>query len=515
MNNDNTILKKSTSLGVLAICGKILGFIKQAVIAWAFGANALTDVFFAADGYASMFGQIMGQTVSPTVLTQHIKLQSIDEKRSRAIIHNSYLFFGLLSLVVILINCLFADQICTVIGLAYSPDQTKELGVFLVAMLPVMFFTSMAGVSTGYLDSFNRFVPGRLNTVFYSVSIILVVLMFRQQIGLRSLLIGFLLGYILHMVYMLILVLPRVGVSISNPFKNPDFIVMIRRFVPLVIGISIVDLGHLIDKIIASSLEEGSVSSLYYGQVISSDVIIAVIISSVGSVLLPSLTRSVAEKTDCQVIVTQIQKIMCTMTFVMVGITALYFVEGVDLIRLFFQRGSFDASNTKTVAMIAVCYSTGFVFIANRDVLVRAHYAFQDTGSPMVNSLIGMGINVVLSIALAHYMGVKGIALATSITVAIVFILLVVTLKKHVHSIIVSQTCALDMMKSIIACVLTIMAGRMLFLFFHDAFFVIRLLVIGLMMSLFYFIICIIIRQSTALDTVRLIKKELDHKWGV
>lgn len=509
MVKENTDLRKSTSLGVLAICGKVLGFIKQAIIAWAFGANALTDVFFAADGYASMFGQIMGQTVSPTVLTQYIKLQSIDEKRSRTIIHNSYLFFGLLSLIVILINGLFANQICSVIGLAYSPDQIKELRIFLIAMLPVMFFTSMAGVSTGYLDSYNKFVPGRLNTIFYSASIILVILMFRHQIGLRALLVGFLLGYILHMVYMLILVLPKVGISISNPFKNPDFIVMIRRFVPLVIGISIVDLGHLIDKIIASSLEEGSVSSLYYGQVISSDVVISVVISSVGSVLLPSLTRSVAEKTDCQVIKAQIQKIMCTMTFVMVGITALYFVEGVDLIRLFFQRGSFDASNTKIVAMIAVCYSIGFVFIANRDILVRAHYAFQDTVSPMFNSLIGVGINVVLSIILAHYMGVRGIALATSITVAIVFILSVVTLKKHVHSIIVNRECALDMMKSVIASVLTIAVGKMLFLGFHDAFFIIRLLVIGLMMSLLYFIICIMIRQSIALDTIRLVRKRM------
>lgn len=508
MNNDNTILKKSTSLGVLVICGKALGFVKQAIIAWAFGANALTDVFFTADGYASMFGQIMGNSVPPTVLTQYIKVQK-DEKRANAIIQNSCLFFGALSIIVILINTLFVNQISSAIGLAYSEEQLKDLSWFLVAMLPVMLFTSMTGVAAGYLDSHSRFIPGRINTIFFSASIIFVVLVFRQMLGIRSLLVGFLLGYILYMIYMLILVLPKVGLSFKNPLKNSDFISMIKRFVPLVIGISIVDLGHLIDKVIASSLEEGSVSALYYGQVISSDIVIAVIIASVGSVLLTSLTRSVAGETDIHTLKTQIQRIMCTMSFVMVGITALYFVEGADLIRLFFQRGSFDESNTKVVSAVAISYSVGFIFMANRDVLVRAHFAFQDTLSPMINSMIGVGVNIVLSIMLAHYMGVQGIALATSIAIAFVFVLSVITLRKHIYSIVISQDCALDMMKSIIASALTIIVGKLVFLFFHDTFFVIRLLVLGLLMSLFYFIICIVTKQKTALEAVKLARKRI------
>ncbi len=70
MDDQKNIVKKSASISLIVLIGKILGFVKQAVIAWAFGSNSLTDIFFAAGGYATIFGQIMNQSVGPAVLAQ-------------------------------------------------------------------------------------------------------------------------------------------------------------------------------------------------------------------------------------------------------------------------------------------------------------------------------------------------------------------------------------------------------------------------------------------------------------
>ncbi|MBR0456974.1 MAG: polysaccharide biosynthesis protein [Firmicutes bacterium] len=507
---ETSIVKKSASLSLLVIVGKVLGFIKQAVIAWAFGSNAVTDIYFAADGYASMFGQIMGQTVGPTVLTQYIHLnENGDESRSRKLIRDSYVFFAGLSVAVILINFCFADNICHIIGISYTDEQLSELKYFLVAMLPVVLFTSMIGVSSGYLDSHNRFLPGRLTSLFFSVSIIIFVLLLRNQLGLRSLLYGFLLGYILHMVLMLFLVVPKVGFGISNPFKNSDFRIMIKRFVPLVIGFSVVDLGHLVDKIVASSLEAGSVSALYYGQVVSSDIVSAVIVTSVGSVLLTSITKDVASNLDPELLINRLRKIMSVMTFIIVGITALYFVEGVDLIRLFFQRGSFNESNTAIVNVVAICYSMGFVFTANRDILVKTHYAYKDTTSPMANSIAGVCLNIVLSITLSRFLGIAGIAVATSISMLFVFVLSAITLRKHMEGFIINKPFIVDFFKSLAAFVITLVIGKFGFGIMSTANFFIRMLVIGLTMCVIYFAAGALLRENAAVEVINIGKSKL------
>ena len=509
MENKKNIVKKSASISLIVLAGKVLGFVKQAVIAWAFGSNALTDVYFAADGYTSMFGQIMSQSVGPTVLTQYVKLSEEGrEEEAKKLIRNSYLFFALLSIAVIAFNIIFSRQICDLIGISYSADQKAELRFFLIALSPVMFCTAMIGVSSGYLDSHNRFLPGRLTSLFFSVCIIVAVVLFKDILSLRALLYGFLLGYVLHLLLMTGLVVPKVGIGFGNPFKNPEFVSMIKRFVPLVVGVSVVDFGHLVDKVVASSLESGSVSALHYGQVISSDVVNAVLITSVGAVLLASISRSIAAKTETSRLIEQIKSIMCTMTFISGCLSVLYFIEGRDLIKMFFERGNFDSQNTVLVSSVASFYATGFIFMAIREVLINTHYAFRDTVSPMVNSIVGVAVNLVGSIALSRVMGIAGVALATSLSLLTVFIMSIFTLKKHIHKFILDRECVIDFAKTCIAMLLAGAAGKGLSSLLGNTHFLLRMGIVGIGMLIVYAAVGTVLRE-TAMKSLseRVIKK--------
>jgi putative peptidoglycan lipid II flippase len=493
----DSVVKSTALISAVVLLGKVLGFIKQSIIAWAFGANANTDVYFAADGYTSMFGQIMGQSVSPTVLTRYIKLdEEKQHDKSNKIIKESFFFFGLIGLIITFVNILLSYRVCNLIGISYSLEQKKNLHFFLIATCPIVIFTSVAGVAQAYLDAHKKFIPAKLCSLFFSVSIILFVLIFRKIIGIKSLLLGFIIGYLIHTIYMISIVLPKTGLYFGNPFRDFEFRQMIKRFVPLVIGNSVVDLGHLIDRIVASSLEEGSVSTLYYGQVVSSDIVYAVIVSSIGTVLLTTLTKTVSTSANVSNIKKHIQLIVCAMTLISSLISSLYLVEGIDLIKMFFERGNFDSNNTTIVFSVASCYALGFVFLSNREVLIKAHYAFQDSLSPMINSIIGVIVNLLGSIILSKIMGVAGIAIATSFSMLVVSILSLFTLKKHIGAFPIEKSTLYDLAKIIVGAFASIILGKIIFRFLFNMNYLIRMILISIIVVLIFVTIMFILREK-------------------
>ena len=508
----DSIIKHSAIISAVGLLGKILGFVKQAVIAWAFGSNGVTDIYFAADGYTSMFGEIMRTSVAPTVLTRYVKLNEEGQnEKGKKLIQECFLFFGLIGIVLVAINILLAHAICNIIGISYTDAQKSELVFFLRALCPVMLFTSIAGVAQGYLDAHKRFVPAKLCSFFFSFSIIVSVILFRNFLGLRSLLYGFIFGYALHTIFIISLVLTRTGVLWKNPLRDVEFQLTLRKFVPLLVGNSVVDLGHLIDKIVASSLVVGSVSSLYYGQVISNDIVNSVIITSVGTVLLTSLTKKVALKNDTKDkdILGHIQSIMCTMTIIAGLMTILYAVEGKDLIRFFFQRGSFNSDNTISVAEVATCYAIGFIFMANREVLIKTHYAYQDTFTPMINSIIGVVFNLTASVILSRFLGVAGIALATSLSMVLVCSISYVTVKKHLGEYPFNKLTVIDLLKVIIALIITVLIGKELASLADSWHFLIRMCGISISMCIVYIISLLAFKERIVIDYVLLKVKKV------
>jgi putative peptidoglycan lipid II flippase len=115
------------------------------------------------------------------------------------------------------------------------------------------------------------------------------------------------------------------------------------------------------------------------------------------------------------------------------------FLESRAIISLAFERGLFDSSNTLETAQILSVYGVGIVFVSLKIILMSIFYSLHDTKTPMFNSFISMSINVVLSILLMKHYGVVGLALATTVSTIITFILLYSSLiKKKIDYIAIS-----------------------------------------------------------------------------
>ena len=385
----------------------------------------------------------------------------------------------------IAVNAGFSKQISALLGISYSVEQRRLLQKFIIYLCPVILFTSFSGISNGILDANERFVPSKLLSLFFSTAIIVFTVLFREKLGIKAMMIGFLFGYGIHTLYVLWLAKKYFTIgTIKGQDRSIKWV--LKNTLTLVIGNSVVDLGHIVDKIIASSLMTGSVSYLYYGQVISNDLVNAVIITTVGTVLLPSLTRMVANRCDGKDIAQRTSRIMSIVLALLLGITALYFVEGHDLIKLFFERGSFTATSTDHVLGVTMCYAVGFAFIAVREILTKVHYAYRDTASPMRNGIIGVGINTVLSILLSKIMGVSGVALATSISMAVVAMMMCFSIKKHIGVFPLSRGFFVSLIKSIIAIAFMIASGVALNSALRESNYIVRMCVTSLSMVFIY-----------------------------
>lgn len=515
MNNESkSSIKKGFFVSLIVLIGKVLGFVKQSVIAWAFGTTSGTDIYFAADGYTSMFGQVMSQSISPSVLTNYVTLDEQKKKEEAVnLIRSCFIFFPLLALTICIISIALSSLLSQLLGLSYTIEQRHILQIYLISLCPIIFLTALTGVSQGYLEANQKFYPAKLCSLFFSISIIIFVVVFKDGFGVNSLLIGFLVGYVAHTFFMLFIVFRKFKFRFVNPFKNIYFKKLLIRFFPLMIGVSIVDLGHFVDRIIASSLEDGSISILYYGQVVSTDLISSVIITTICIILLPSFTRMVANKMSQIDIIKKISLIFSYVCMFIIALSGLYIIEGFNLVKLFFERGNFTSSDSQLVYLVVCGYAYGFIFLAIREILVRCHYAYGDTLRPMINSIIGVVINIVLSIILSRFLGTYGIAIATTISNFIIMILSFITLRKHITMCFFKKEFIVSLIKVFIAFSITFVlcyfAEKNL-----EFNYIIKLFLISFIYVFLYFIILFIIREKYFLSMISKIfkKKRLENE---
>ena len=198
---------------------------------------------------------------------------------------------------------------------------------------------------------------------------------------------------------------------------------------PAIIGGSLEQINYLIDKTVASRIGiKGGITLLNYSSKLNL-AISGILISSLLVVFFPRISKLVTKNDR----ITLKNEILNTISFTMIvsiPISILILILRYEIISFLFQRGNFNESNTIITAKCLLCYNIAFSFIGLREILSRIFYALKDTKTPVINSVIGVILNVFLNLVLSKYLGLPGIALATTISIIFTVILLFFTLYK-------------------------------------------------------------------------------------
>ena len=199
---------------------------------------------------------------------------------------------------------------------------------------------------------------------------------------------------------------------------------------PLIIGASVNEINIIVDKTIASNIAVGAISTLNYAKILSNS-IVSLFVATVVTVIYPSISR-MAAKDNLIGLKATVGGAINSIMILIIPATFGLMLYSYPITKLIYARGAFSTQALDMTSGALFYYSIGIFGYALRHVLFKVFYAMQDTKTPMINGSIAVSLNIVLNIILSRFMGVNGLALATSISALVSVFLLFISLRKKI-----------------------------------------------------------------------------------
>lgn len=424
------LFRSGLIVSFMTLLSRILGLVRDAVVANLLGAGAASDIFLFANKIPNFLRRLFAegafaQAFVP-VLTE-VKEKYGDEG-VRVFVAQAAGTLGTVLLVITLLGVLGSSVIAAIfapgwlMGYLNNEPQGFKFELFsqmLKLTFPYLFFISLVALSGAVLNVYNRFSAAAFTPVLLNVSIISCAYLFHDKFehSAFALAIGVFLGGIVQLAFQFPFLL-KTGL-LARPrwaWKNKHVTKVRSLMLPAMFGVSVSQINLLLDSVIASMLVTGSVSWLYY-----SDRLIEFPLGLFGigiaTVILPALSRLHVNQQGAKFQATVdwgLRFILCLGIPACVGLIILAPL----IISVLFGHGAFLAQpgHIDKVAMGVTAYSVGLVSFMAIKVLAPAFYAKQDTKTPVKIGITAMVLNMVFNLMLAPSLGYLGLALATSLS---------------------------------------------------------------------------------------------------
>lgn len=414
------VSRQSARAGILAITAltlvsKVLGFIREMLIAYFFGATALVDAFVVANNIYALTVGIIGHAFSvagtPLLVEKFVK----EGQPAQRAAFFAFLRFALLAaLIISLILPVAAPGIVFVLAPKFSPE-TRWLSVKLLwAMLPMALGMVGLALAGAYLNARRRFGLDKLGDI--SVNLTTIGLLFAAPVlGIYSLALGWSLGYFLAACALLVPALWRANWW-RGSFWSPEIKEFMALTAPMLIAYAAVQVNMIVDRAFASSLDPGSIAALGYGWRLA---LIPTVLA--GAVSTVQLTRAseMAAAGDIKRLKASVREILLKGAAAMIPLSVALVWLARPLIQLVFQRGAFDAPATEKTSLALVCYGFGLFPQLATLTLAASLRGMKDMKTPVLAGVLAVTVNIVLNSLLVRPFGIAGLATSTSAATAV------------------------------------------------------------------------------------------------
>ena len=445
-------------VGFFTLLSRVMGFLRDIVIGYLFGARGEADAFFVAFRIPNLLRRLTAEGALTAgfipVFTDYLTNRGKGEalRIARIIFTFAALCLGVLAL----LGILCAIPLTQLFAPGFLADQGKfSLTVSLTRiMFPYIFLVSLVALAMGVLNSFRHFMAPALAPVLLNVSIILCAILLRPFLAAPVIGLGY--GVVLGGMAQLLLQVPylsRHGFSYAPDFhfRDPALRRLLLLMAPAVFGAAIYQLNVLVSTLLASMLPEGSVSYLYYADRLL-EFPVGVFAIALGTAALPSFSSLVAKKEFAE-LRSGLSYALQFMNFISLPAALGLMVISVPVFALFFQRGAFDATTTHGSAQALIYFSLGLWGISGSKLVVPVFYAMEDMKTPVRVGFWSFLLNFFLSVifmgelnsrpdsnvlgsaivVLSQYLSLfslahGGLALATSISATFNFVVLLLIL---------------------------------------------------------------------------------------
>lgn len=410
------VIRTSVFLVIIIVISKITGFLRDASIAYVYGVSDQLDAYNVGQTVPAVIFGIIASGISTTLLPIFLREEKEKGKEEsdrflNVVISN----VTIIVLLIIGLGILFSGSIVKMMAPSYSGSKYALTVLLTMIGFPSVIFTSLGAICTARLQSMNKFMGPSLIGITANVVLIAYLFFFNTHFGIQGFMVATVISYMTEIsVMMPILFKSGWRFKFSVDFRHPLFKQMALLTVPVLIGTTVDQINVLVDRILSSGLASGSLSSLNYAYRLYA-LITSLFASSVGAVLYYSTSKSTAEK-DYAKLQNQIYMGLESIILISMPIAFGIFNFAVPIVRVVFERGSFDPLGTSMTSYALMFYSIGIAGVMVRDLLSRTFYSLQDTKTPMLNGFFSVSLNIILSIILVRYMEIGGLALAAGIS---------------------------------------------------------------------------------------------------
>ncbi|MHA1517780.1 MAG: murein biosynthesis integral membrane protein MurJ [Alphaproteobacteria bacterium] len=425
------------TVGGMTVISRVLGFIRDVLIAAILGASSVTDAFFVAFRVPNMFRRLFAEGAFNSafipLFTKRLHGEGQDAARNFAAKALSGLTLVLVAFTILAVIAMPWLMLLLAPGFADDPDKF-HLAVLLARIaLPYIVFMSWVALYTGVLNTVGRFAvaafaPSLLNVVLIAILLLLVFTGTGEQtIAGVALAWGIAVSGLLQVaVVAFAAVKAGIRLRLERPQWTPDMKRLVHLAVPGVIAGSMAQLTIIISTIIAS-LQDRAVSWLYYAERIF-QLPLGMIGVAVGVVLLPELSHKLRAGDTKAVIASENRALEFSLLITLPAAVAL-FITSSPIMRVLFERGAFTTIDARATAEMLSALAVGLPAYVIAQVLHPSFFAREDTKTPMIYAGIALGANAVLALVLFTALGAVGIAIAASIAGWINVCLLVMGLR--------------------------------------------------------------------------------------
>lgn len=416
------LLKALAKVGSMTFVSRILGFVRDTLIARFFGAGMLSDAFIVAFKIPNLLRRIsaegaFSQAFVP-ILAEYKSQRGFSE--TQILVNRVATWLGVILVVVTILGMLAAPWIVSLIAPGFRGDAAKmQLTIELLRItFPYIFFISLVSMAGGVLNTYNRFGIPAFTPVWLNVSMIAAVLFFADYFDepIKALAWAVFVGGFLQLAFQ-IPFLKQIGLLPKFDFKRNDEGVwrILKLMGPAVLGVSVAQISLILNTIFASFLVTGSVSWLYYADRLM-EFPTGVLGVALGTILLPSLSKAYASKDDSEY--SQLLDWGLRLTFILAAPAAVALaVLAAPLVTSLFFYGKFTALDVAMTQQALIAYSIGLLGLILVKILAPGFYARQNIKTPVKIAVFTLVMTQLMNILFVFVLDLRHAGLALAIGV--------------------------------------------------------------------------------------------------
>ena len=400
------------------ILSRLLGFVREPVIAALFGATGTADAFEVATRLPTMiFDVAIGGAVS-AVLVPVFTTVNDDDRSASDLFHSIAIAVTALAAALLIPIMIFADPLISLVAAGFSP-ATHGVAVTMTRItMPAVLLLSISAVAAGRLYAAERFAFPAFSVSALNATLIVGALALTPVIGPPGVAVGYLAGAFAHLgIQIPGLLQARTKLVRPGFFRNPRFRRALALYAPVLTGLVFAQAIVLIDTRLASGTGEGSLAMMRFATRLQ-QFPLGVVVAAVTLAMLPLLSRAAPERFADLPTAREFKNLLGTtvryLLLLIVPVTVLMIGLTEPIIRVVYLRGEFAASAVDPTARALLIYSLQLPLVALDQLFIFAYYSARNTLTPVLVGVFGHTIYLLVAFSTINQAGFHGLVWANT-----------------------------------------------------------------------------------------------------